>query len=89
LERGWINEDEDEEEEETGDFIFVVCCNGIELALNKMRIERVGNNGIEVRFGQSTMLKEERHGKQSIINSSFIVASSLLFSHHPFRLGQL
>jgi hypothetical protein len=51
LERGRVNEEE-EEEEETGDVIFIVCCNGIELALNKLRpSSRVGNNGIEVRFG--------------------------------------
>jgi hypothetical protein len=94
LERGRVNE----EEEETGDVIFIVCCNGIELVARKRRpSSRVGNNGIEVRFGHSKMLKEERRGKQSILNPSSIVDSSLssfissllhLF-HHPFSLGQL
>jgi hypothetical protein len=60
LERGRVNEEE--EEEETGDVISIVCCNGIELVLRKSRpSSRVGNSGIEVRFGQNSMLKEERH----------------------------
>jgi GTPase SAR1 family protein len=98
LERGRVNEEEEEKEEEveeTGDVIFIVCCNGIELLSHKRRSSlRVGNNGIEVRFGHAKMLKEERRGKQSIINPSSIVDSSRSSSisslldlfHHPVSL---
>jgi hypothetical protein len=99
LERGRMNEEEEEEEEEeeTGDVIFIVCCNGIELLSHKQRpSSRVGNNGIEVRFGHRLIFKKERRGKKSILNPSSIVDSSLSSFissllhriHHPFSLPQ-
>ncbi|KAF9681322.1 hypothetical protein SADUNF_Sadunf06G0214000 [Salix dunnii] len=53
--------------------IFIVCCNGTELVSYKCSTSsRVGNNGIKFRLGQLEMVKEERRGKQSIINSSSV-----------------